>query len=242
MRLDRFICKSTELSKVAAIERIDNGEVMVNGFISGVLVAKNRITASTQVHENNSIVMYGQRLKLRPFRYLLMHKPTATICSNINEQGYASLFSQITIDRIAELHIAGRLDVDTTGMVLITDDGRWTYNITLPTRRCEKVYRVGLSYPIGAESIDELVAKFHQGIQLQGELQLSLPAKLEIVTDQEVLLTIVEGKFHQVKRMFTAVGNKVVSLHREKIGGVELDVKVGEWRYLTASEVASFTE
>ena len=191
---------------------------------------------ATQVHENNNITLKGQRLKTRPFRYLLMHKPLNTICSNIDET-YPSLFNLLDIENASELHIAGRLDADTSGLVLITDDGRWTFNIISPAKNCKKVYRVGLSRPIS----DSVVQKFKQGIQLQGESNLTLPAELTIITPKEVLLSLTEGKFHQVKRMFTAIGNKVISLHREKIGSISLDVALGQWRYLSIDEVNSFT-
>jgi 16S rRNA pseudouridine516 synthase len=235
MRLDKFICKSTELTKPEAIQCIQAGEVIVNG---------EAITAeSTQVHESNTISLNGESLKPRPFRYILMHKPAGTICSN-TDGDYPSLFNQHSIqsgiDKIEELHIAGRLDVDTTGLVLITDDGRWTYNITRPDKDCRKVYRVGLSYGIADDKMEELAIRFKHGIQLQGEEQLTLPATLEIIFPNEVLLTITEGKYHQVKRMFAAVGNRVLTLHREKIGEVQLDVEEGQWRFLTEDEVNSF--
>ncbi|PWQ98396.1 pseudouridine synthase [Leucothrix arctica] len=229
MRLDKFICKSTELSKAEAQLRISSGDVSVNGEIT--------TNEAMQVHENNTILLNGTKLKARAFRYVLMHKPAGTICSNIDEV-YPSLFNHLDIDNVSELHIAGRLDADTTGMVLITDDGRWSYNITVPTKACRKVYRVGLSKPIA----DGVVDRFKQGVQLQGEQHLTRPADLEIVSPKEVLLTITEGKFHQVKRMFAAVGNRVNTLHREAIGDVSLDLKVGEWRYLTHDEVQSFTQ
>ena len=164
-----------------------------------------------------------------------MHKPPNTLSSNVDGV-YPSLFKYLNVDNISELHIAGRLDADTTGLVLITDDGRWTFNITKPTQHCKKVYRVGLSRPLS----DDTASKFNSGVKLQGEQQLTLPAILEVITKKEVLLTITEGKFHQVKRMFSAVGNKVISLHREKIGALSLDVEVGQWRYLTAEEIQSF--
>jgi 16S rRNA pseudouridine516 synthase len=256
MRLDKFICKSTQLTKAEAIQHIYAGEVIVNGIISGSASTsanvQGEITESTQVHENNTITLNGQRLKSRPFRYILMHKPTGTLCSN-TDGDYPSLFNTLSIDpnieKVSELHIAGRLDVDTTGLVLITDDGRWTYNITLPSKQCHKVYRVGLSYGIADQAVKTLVAQFKHGIQLQGEQQLTLPAILEVLTtsthtlnrgSKEVLLTISEGKYHQVKRMFAAVGNRVLTLHREKIGKIQLDVEAGQWRYLTASEIKEF--
>jgi len=121
-------------------------------------------------------------------------------------------------------------------LVLITDDGRWSFNIISPKKQCKKVYRVGLRDVITGD----VASKFKNGIQLQGEEKLTLPAKLNVIASKEVLLTITEGKHHQVKRMFAAVGNRVVSLHREKIGEISLDVEVGQWRYLTAEEVNLF--
>lgn len=241
MRLDKFICKSTDLIKSEAIKKIHAGEILVNDEVA--------TEESFQVHHNNTVIMGGKTLIPRPFRYLLMHKPAGTICSNVDGD-YPSLFSCLVnsaeISNIEELHIAGRLDVDTTGLVLITDDGRWTYNITHPNKQCEKVYRVGLSYGISEHKIDGLIARFNQGLQLQGEQGLTQPALLEVLPSEEkdskeVLLTITEGKYHQVKRMFASVGNRVRTLHREKIGGIQLDVAVGHWRYLTEYEVNSFT-
>lgn len=229
MRLDKFVCKSTELTKAEAIECIHAGEVRVNN----VLIQNE----ATQVHENNTVMLNDVKLTARDFRYILMHKAAGTICSNIDEV-YPSLFNDLNVDKISELHIAGRLDADTTGLVLITDDGRWTFDITRPTHACRKIYRVRLSSALA----DDVVATFAKGVQLQGEKQLTLPASVKIITPKEVLLTITEGKFHQVKRMFAAVGNRVVSLHREQIGNVSLDVDERQWRYLTREEVQSFRQ
>jgi 16S rRNA pseudouridine516 synthase len=224
MRLDKFVCKSTALTKAEAIVHIEDGDIKVNGNVNTDI--------SAQVHENNEITFAGEQLSPRPFRYLLMNKPAQTICSNIDEV-YPSLFNYIDIERPQELHIVGRLDADTTGLVLITDDGRWSFNITSPNKLCPKVYRVHLRQPIDISA----KALFAQGIKLQGELQLTAPATLAIVDDKQVLLTITEGKFHQVKRMFASIGNKVVGLHRESIGCVTLDVDEGQWRYLTVDEI-----
>lgn len=224
MRLDKFICKSTAFTKAQAIAYIDQGDVTVNGDVITEI--------ATQVHENNNVTLAGEVLSPRPFRYLLMHKPANTICSNIDEV-YPSLFNYLDIERPQELHIVGRLDADTTGLVLVTDDGRWSFNITSPSKLCTKVYRVKLR-----QSID-LNAKqlFAQGIKLQGETQLTAPATLTIINEKLVLLAITEGKFHQVKRMFASIGNKVIGLHRETIGSVTLDVNEGQWRYLTIDEI-----
>ena len=240
MRLDKFICKSTQLTKQQAITAIESGEITVNEQVIK--------SVATQVHENNVIQHQNQVLTARPFCYLLLHKPANFICSNVDDV-YPSVLNLLNyssknrnaqvvqnLELVSELHIAGRLDADTTGLILITDDGRWTFNITSPNNGCKKVYRVGLSRQIN----QEVIKRFEQGIQLQGENNLTLPACLEMISDTEVLLTITEGKFHQVKRMFAAVGNRVLSLHREQIGAIKLDVEVGDWRYLTEHEILSF--
>ncbi|MEY8205778.1 MAG: pseudouridine synthase [Bermanella sp.] len=231
MRLDKFVCKSTHLSRQEAQESIHAGCVFVN--------EKAIRVASAQVHENNDITLNGQLLVPRPFRYLMIHKPANTICSNVDE-AYPSLFNGLDIERTSELHVAGRLDADTTGLVLVTDDGRWSFDIIRPQKHCKKVYRVGLSQAITKDKTNALVEKFKAGLQLQGEAELTRSAVLEVLDSKDVRLTITEGKYHQVKRMFARVANRVVSLHREKIGEVRLDIEVGQWRYLTAEEVGSF--
>ncbi|MBB1269487.1 pseudouridine synthase [Shewanella sp. SR44-3] len=229
MRLDKFVCKSTPLSRTEAVQAIHHERVLVNGVAI--------LDEAAQVHENNHIILDGKHLVPRPFRYLLLHKPANCLSANISEPGkstkYPSVFDVLNIDNSSELHLVGRLDADTTGLLLATDDGRWSFTITSPNSDCSKVYRVGLAKPLGPEVADTFLA----GILLQGERELTLPAKLEIIAPTQVLLTLTQGKFHQVKRMFAAVGNKVVSLHREKIGAISLDVPQGQWRELTEAEV-----
>jgi len=229
MRLDKFICKSTELTRTEAKKLLKKGEVTVNGQIIK--------DPATQVHENNEVKLFNSVLETRQSRYIMMNKPADTICSNVDET-YPSLLHYVDLDKAFDLHIAGRLDADTTGLVLITDDGRWSHNIISPKKNCEKVYRVWLRDEIAEDVAD----KFLTGVQLQGEKALTRPAKLEIVSEKEVLLTITEGKYHQVKRMFAAVYNKVVKLHREQIGAIKLDVTLspGQWRHLTEKEVSEF--
>ena len=238
MRLDKFICKSTELTRSEAKKLLKSGEVRVNGE-----VAKN---PAMQVHENNDIDIDGNTLTARRSRYFMLHKVPDTICSNVDEV-YPSVLNLLDVDKAFDLHIAGRLDADTTGLVLITDDGRWSHNVISPKKECQKTYRVWLRNPITIEKSESLIEQFSQGIQLQGESSLTKPAILTIVTDtdvdNEVLLTITEGKYHQVKRMFAAVGNRVIGLHREQIGALKLaDLAPGEWRTLTEDEVMLFQD
>ncbi|MEO9653432.1 pseudouridine synthase [Marinomonas sp.] len=232
MRLDKYICKSSDLTLLQALEVIRDGDVKVNGVIQR--------HEKTQIHKNNSVELKGVRLTPRAFRYLLMNKVAGTVCSNIDEV-YPSVLSGLDIDNKAELHIVGRLDTDTTGMLLITDDGSWSFHITSPQSGCLKTYRVTLSKMISTERAIEIKERFHKGLMLQGEVELTKPAIFKLLGPQEALLTLSQGKFHQVKRMFAAVGNRVTALHRQQIGGVMLDVKEGEWRCLTSQEVASLS-
>jgi len=243
MRLDKFICKSTELSRTEAKKLLKSGEVRVNGE-----VAKK---PDMQVHENNTITIDGNELTARNSRYFILHKVADSICSNVDEV-YPSVLNFIDVDKAFDLHIAGRLDADTTGLVLITDDGRWSHNVISPKKHCQKTYRVWLRNAIDDEKLISLIEHFKVGVQLQGESSLTRPAILALVSQEEVeveedyrhevLLTITEGKYHQVKRMFAAVGNRVVGLHREQIGDIKLgDLAPGEWRSLTEAEIALFS-
>ena len=223
MRLDKFLCQSTTLDLSTARECIYHRRVKIEEqFIT---------EAETQVHPEASVYLDNQLLTLRPYRYFLLHKPARTVCSNIDEH-YPSVFTAVGLDA-THLHIVGRLDADTTGLVLATDDGQWSFLIMHPDYKCPKTYRVQLQKPIDVAAIEKL----KKGILLQGAQHPTAPAQVEILHEQEVLLTITEGKFHQVKRMFAAVKNKVVQLHRARIGPVELDIAEGDFRALTAEEV-----
>ena len=121
--------------------------------------------------------------------------------------------------------------------MLITSDGQWSHKITSPKKDCGKRYWVELAEPID----DSLIQVFADGVELRNEDGLTKPALLDIIDSTHVRLTISEGKYHQVKRMFAAVGNRVVNLHREAVGAIELnaDLAAGEWRFLTDAEVKS---
>ncbi|MCF1427631.1 MAG: 16S rRNA pseudouridine(516) synthase RsuA [Shewanella sp.] len=231
VRLDKFICECTNLTRSLAKKALHRGEVCCNGEV----VKDSSFKVTADMH----ITLDGEALSLLGQRYLMIHKPQGVICSTQDEE-YQCVLSLLDIDKPKLLHIAGRLDVDTTGLVLITDDGQWSHQISSPKKACGKRYRVTLADPLSPE----LVSQFAEGIELKGEDGPTRPAVLEILSSHEALLTIMEGKYHQVKRMFGAVGNKVVGLHREAVGPLELDADLepGEWRYLTEAEVDAFRQ
>jgi 16S rRNA pseudouridine516 synthase len=226
MRLDKFICGCTEITRINAKRAIGKGQVTVNGA-----EVKN---PATKVKDGDEVHLNKRLLSFITARYIMLNKPVDFVCSNVDE-AHPSVLNLIDVEKSKDLHIAGRLDVDTTGLVLITDDGQWSHAITSPKKDCGKRYRVELTEPVDESTITQ----FAEGIQLNNEPKLTRPAILEILAPHEVLLTVSEGKYHQVKRMFAATGNKVSALHRESIGNVELnaDLGPGEWRYLTEDEI-----
>ncbi len=228
MRLDKFICETTELTRSQAKRVIKTGDITCDGTM-----VKD---SAFKVSPDAEIMLGEQVLEIIGDRYIMMNKPMDTICSTIDEH-YPSVISLLDVIKTETLHIAGRLDADTTGLVLITNDGQWSHKITAPRKKCSKRYVVELADPINENAIPLFTA----GIQLNGEDSLTQPAELEILSENVVVLTIYEGKYHQVKRMFAAIGNKVIGLHREAIGHIELDegIEPGEWRYLTEQEVNS---
>ena len=228
MRLDKFISKSTELSRTEAKRAMRYGLIKIDGTV---------VKSSTfNVEDNNVVKLEGKVINILGDRYIMLHKPDAMICSNIDEV-YPSILNLVGVPRAFELNIAGRLDADTTGLVLLSDDGKWAHQITSPKKHCEKEYRVILQDDITPKMIKEL----EQGVQLHNENEPTKPAKVIVHSAKHVCLTISEGKYHQVKRMFAAVGNKVLELHRQKIGEIVLDEDLaeGQWRYLTEAEIQS---
>ncbi len=242
MRLDKYLCESTELTRSLARSVLRQDRVTVNGQ-----VCRN---GALSVQEGDTVCLDGNTMARRGPRYIMLHKPAGFACSS-EEGDHPSALNLLDIDKAEGLHFAGRLDADTTGLVLLTDDGQWSHRITSPRRGCEKRYRAELAQAVTTE----LAARFATGLLLRGEDSPTLPAQLELISEQSdtveiplsstrVYLTLREGRYHQVKRMFGAAGNRVVALHRDRIGKIVLDADLqpGEWRYLTPEEIACFDQ
>ena len=229
MRLDKFVCDCTGLTRSQAGKLIRQGEILLNGVLCK--------QPSQQVRDIDSVLYDGEPLALIGPRYILLHKPAGYVCST-DDPDHNTVFVLLEEANADKLHTVGRLDLDTTGLLLITDDGQWSHKISSPKHQCAKTYRAWLADPVE----DSAIAQFAEGVMLRGEKDLTKPAQLEIVSPTECLLTIHEGRYHQVKRMFAALGNKVVRLHRERVGSLQLDAGLaeGEYRHLSADEIASF--
>lgn len=231
MRLDKYLCESTDLTRSQARSALLSGEVTVNGEV---------IKRGTHVVRDGDEVQWdGETLAIIGLRYIMLNKPAGYECSLRNSQ-HPPVMSLLDVDKRDRLHTVGRLDVDTTGLILITDDGQWTHRIISPRHRCDKVYLATLAEPL-PENAEDL---FAAGILLDGEDKPTLPAVLERVDERSARLTIQEGKYHQVRRMFASLGNHVLVLHRERIGSLALDADLqpGESRYLTPAEVAELAQ
>ena len=228
MRLDKFLAETTGLTRSQAAKVLRQSAVTVNGKIEK--------SGAVKVSPDDEIYYDGERLTwVENGQYIMLHKPQGYICSH-EDGDYPTIYQFFDYPLSARLHSAGRLDVDTTGLVLLTDDGQWSHRITSPKFHCEKTYLVTLADPVEANYVQACA----DGILLRGEKELTKPATLEILDDYNVNLTLSEGRYHQVKRMFAALGNKVVALHRWKIGDVVLDEHLaeGEFRPLTEEEIA----
>lgn len=228
MRLDKYISNATDLSRTDVKKLIKAGQVSVDDDIA--------TNSAQKISSAQTISIDGSTIQLLKNRYFMMNKPLGVV-SATKDHSNPTAIDLIYEHRNDQLQIAGRLDIDTTGLLLITDDGQWNHIVTSPRTNCKKIYLVELENPVG----EDYQRKLEVGIALEGEKRRCLPAAMEVIDDHHIRLCISEGKYHQVKRMMTSLGNEVVNLHRLQIGGIELDPELepGDYRPLTKEEIAS---
>lgn len=230
MKLDRLIAKHQSMGRSAAHRLIAAGQAQVNGHV----VRDNafEVDRFAQVHLEGVTVQAGGRAL-----YLMMHKP-AGILSATSDAEHRTVIDLLDDPDKHTLHIAGRLDRATSGLVLLTNDGRWSKRLMEPDEKVPKVYWVDTQDPISPDAVEA----FARGFYFHTEDITTRPAELVIVAERRARLTLHEGRYHQVKRMFHRVQNRVVALHRESIGPICLppDLPPGGWRELTAGERAAF--
>ena len=177
--------------------------------------------------------VFGEEYQYREHLYIVLNKPKGYECSHqaTHHKSVFSLLPEILIHR--GIQCVGRLDQDTTGLLLLTDDGQYLQALTNPRKHVPKVYHVTTADPISAEQLMAL----EQGVELRNEKGIYVATNLQLFSTHQLAMTIHQGIYHQVKRMLAAVGNKVELLHRQKIGLLGLpELPEGEWIYLTSSQ------
>lgn len=229
MRLDRFLSGQLAVSRADAKELIKKRLVTVNGETAKLYDMKIDPAADAVCSE-------GVRLTYREHVYIMLNKPAGVICATRDRLSETVLELIPAEIRRKDLFPAGRLDKDTEGFVLITDDGEFAHNMLSPKKHVDKRYFAVMENPVGKNDAE----LFASGMTIDGE-EKCLPAELEITENpKEVYITLREGKYHQIKRMAEAIGNKVVYLKRVSIGGLALDdaLKKGECREISREEIA----
>jgi len=226
MRLDKFLSEKNVGTRSVLKEYIKKGRVTVNGTVAKA--------ADMKIDENNdSITFDGIELFYEKFVYYMLNKP-AGVVSATNDNTCTTMMDLLDVENKDTLFSIGRLDKDTEGLLLITNDGDLCHRLLSPKKHVPKTYFVRVENPLSKEDIIVL----EKGVDI-GEERETLPAKIEILNELEFYLTITEGKFHQVKRMMQAVDNEVIYLQRISMGGLKLDenLPLGEYRKLTGSEI-----
>ena len=229
IRVDKLIANMGFATRSEIKKASKKGAVLVNDEVeknSGRIV-------DTDI---DRVSYFGDPVEYKEFIYLLMNKPKGVISAT------EDFYDKTVIDLLLEEHTifnpfpVGRLDKDTTGLLLITNDGELNHNLTSPKREVPKTYKVTLESDIEEEDYN---STFEKGIKLMPENIITKPATMEVIDNRHCYLTIKEGKYHQVKRMFEKVGNKVIELERVKLGALELpsDLELGEYIEITKEDI-----
>ena len=229
MRLDRFLALHTALGRRGARLALASGRVT----LAGTTVTDGQCP----VDDFSPVALDGVCLRRRRPRYLMLHKPAGCV-SATRDPVHPTVLDLIDgpAEAKADLHLAGRLDFNSTGLLLLTNDGRWSRRLTEPGAGRAKVYHVRTEDPIGAD----YAAVFQRGLYFRYEGLTTRPAGLEILGEREARVTLREGRYHHIKRLFGHFNNRVVALHRERVGAIVLDPDLapGRYRPLTEAEIA----
>jgi 16S rRNA pseudouridine516 synthase len=225
LRLDRFVSQAAGISRSQARSLIRRGRVNVDG--EPVRDAARHVGEAERVEHAGEILVAPQPI------YLMMNKPCGLL-SATSDGEQDTVLSMLPPALAARVHLVGRLDKDTSGLLLLTDDGVWSHRVTSPNHSCAKTYLVELAEPLVADAESRL----RRGLDLRSEKLPTRPAALQRLDATHARITITEGRYHQVRRMFAALGNRVLALHRERIGGLFLDeaLRAGQWRALSPAE------
>jgi 23S rRNA pseudouridine2605 synthase len=221
MRLNAYLARAGVASRRGAEELIRSGRVRVNGEVAGL---------ATFVEGVDRVEVDGSLVAPEPLTYVLLHKPAGVVTTARDPQGRPTVVGLVGHER--RVVPVGRLDADTTGALLLTNDGPLAHRLMHPRYEVDKVYEA----EVEGEPDEDALARLREGVELEDGL--TAPAEAELVSPSQVELTIHEGRKHQVKRMLEAVGHPVRKLHRKTYAGLTLDgLEPGQWRELSAGEV-----
>lgn len=226
IRLDKFLCEMEVGTRSQVKEMVKKGQVSVNGEIIKKADYKFDETIAR-------VCVKEKEISYQKFHYYMLNKPEGVVSATTDN------YDKTVLDLLKDasgkdLFPVGRLDKDTEGLLLITNDGELSHNLLSPKKHVDKTYLVKTAEVVTSDMVQAL----EQGVDI-GEEKLTLPAKVKVIEDKEIELTITEGKFHQVKRMLKAVNNEVVYLKRLSMGSLMLDesLELGQYRPLTEKEV-----
>jgi 16S rRNA pseudouridine516 synthase len=221
------------------INRKDVRAILARGRL--ILDGQAAVDIHQQVDEFSQVILDGITLQNKQPVYLMLNKPVGVVSATKDSKHKTVIDvvktslneADIQALDIDNIHLAGRLDFNSSGLLLLTNDGRWSRRLSLPEEKIAKLYRVTLANKI---TVDYQQA-FAEGMYFSYENITTRPAKLEIIDEYTAMVTLVEGRYHQIKRMFGRFQNPVLQLHRVAIGKLTLDVSDGQWRQLTAAEI-----
>lgn len=229
IRLDKYLAKMSVGSRSQVKQMIRKGQVCINGEI--VKKAEQKVAIGRDV-----VSVDQKEIFFVPYEYYMMYKPAGVVCATQDTKD-KTVLDLIQDTKNKDLFPAGRLDKDTEGLLLLTNDGQLAHQLLSPKKHVDKTYYAKIQGKVTQEDINI----FANGMDI-GEKKKTLPAKLEILSSDavsEIMITIQEGKFHQIKRMFEVVNKKVLYLKRMRFGPLVLDksLKPGQYRNLTKAEI-----
>lgn len=229
VRLDKYLADRKEGARSEVKEQIRRGHIRVNGIV----ITKSEYKLDP---EQDLVTVDGRQIEYVEFEYIMLHKPAGVVTATSDKRD-KTVMDLLTDTKCKDLFPVGRLDKDTEGLLLITNDGPLSHRLLSPKKHIDKTYYAQIK---GRVTKDDQEA-FVEGVRI-GREEVTRPARLKILTsgeESEIELTLQEGKFHQVKRMFEAVGKQVLYLKRISMGSLKLDegLEKGSFRYLTKEEI-----
>ena len=231
-------------AKRTRLDRFISARLIINRRHVKLMMAQNRIWVEGKVatdvqqlvDEFTDIKVDGQTLSNKQPTYIMLHKPIGVVSATKDDK-HKTVIDLLSRPDANEFHIVGRLDLNTSGLVLLTNDGLWSRRLTSPESKVEKRYLVTLKNPL----TEAYAPAFAKGMYFAFENITTQPAQIKILSEFEAEVILVEGKYHQIKRMFGRFQNQVIKLHRHSIGTLYLDpaLQPGESRALTQKELQS---